>query len=241
MPPENFSKNNCAQATCLQSSDDSGIFSHFAGLPLPPMSVLEDVFNFESQGNRNLKFQKLNLDSNLETFGPTQNLSHGLLQEHQSGAHSNFRESKEGRAKCFTCDLCDATFTTSYSKKRHHNVVHEKIRNFKCDKCNLFFANRTDQLQHDSAVHEKLKPHKCNHCDAFFSSTGLKNRHMRTHQALEPYSCTHCNASFNRWDSLKKHISEVHEGSRPFTCKVCFSSFKQKGHLKRHLERVHQT
>ncbi len=105
------------------------------------------------------------------------------------------------------CQICQQTFTTTESARRHMNLVHNKdAKRFVCDQCGKSFALNQGLRRHVASLHSKVKDYKC---------------HL-------------CPASFSRSDKLKIHIDGVHKGLKPFQCEICGEEFAVKAGLKSH-------
>ena len=64
-----------------------------------------------------------------------------------------------------TCDICDSSFKSKKSLKRHITSVHEGKKSFKCDLCGTSFTRKPSLNIHVASVHEGKKPFRCNICD----------------------------------------------------------------------------
>ena len=46
------------------------------------------------------------------------------------------------------CSECGMKFTTNQTLKKHHQVVHDGIKEFKCDKCFKEYGEKADLRRH---------------------------------------------------------------------------------------------
>lgn len=47
---------------------------------------------------------------------------------------------------------------------------------------------------------------------------------------------TVCGRAFSKFDSLRRHVTELHKGVRPFACKLCDKTYGRKDYLDRHVK-----
>ncbi|XP_037933936.1 zinc finger protein 540-like [Teleopsis dalmanni] len=115
------------------------------------------------------------------------------------------------------CPDCGQGFNGIGNLKRHHRIVHERVKDFACRYCPLRFA-KADTLKHHEMTHTGEKPHQCMDCGKRFIQSVALKRHMKVHmdRSLLP-------------PTVKK-----------FECTICGKRFIQNYHLKRHMK-VHIT
>ena len=138
----------------------------------------------------------------------------------------------------YVCDLCNRSFSTQGSLKRHQESVHHQSGGFCCQVCGQRFY-RKDHL----------------------------GRHMKTHQPAELFGdlavcptdatadpaplppppppsppkrhgetpvCDVCTKTFASQKMLKRHRQTIHCQSGGFSCQVCDRCFYRREHLKNH-------
>lgn len=124
--------------------------------------------------------------------------------------HDSIKVKKRKRQN-IKCQVCDRTFGDSSSARKHHRVVHLKIKDFACEDCGKTFAEKSNRSKHYIAAHLNQRSHACPDCDKVFNFT----------------------------DGLRRHRNNVHLGLRPYPCNDCHTSYKQKTHLLKHRQSVH--
>ncbi|KAM4633098.1 uncharacterized protein ACJ7VT_015606 isoform 2-T2 [Polymixia lowei] len=149
------------------------------------------------------------------------------------------------------CKLCEKTFPSNVSLKRHA-IVHSEG----CGLCGKHFdstenlklhfeAHNTcsicskkccsiSKLERHMRVHTRQKPFSCSVCEKCFSRTDILKIHMRSHTGEKPFSCTFCEKGFSLKDGLNKHL-RCHTGEKPFSCSLCGQRFSVKSCLQKHM------
>ena len=89
---------------------------------------------------------------------------------------------------CIKCDICNSSFKTKETLKRHIESVHDRKEPFKCIVCDVGFSQKHHLNAHKLSVHEGKKPFRCNICDACFTRTGDLNRPGMWHQFMKERS-----------------------------------------------------
>jgi len=113
-------------------------------------------------------------------------------------------EEAENKAKCSTCDVCNAVFRKPYDLKIHRRV-HTGERPYKCTMCTKSFS-RSYNLQLHIRTHTGEKPHACARCGRCFSDVAAFRRHCRTHSGERPYPCNICGARFTQASTAYNHL-----------------------------------
>lgn len=79
--------------------------------------------------------------------------------------------------------------------------------------------------------------YSCDVCPAKFFKKHRYEAHMRKHQGLKQWKCDHCDKEFEKYSSLKSHITAKHDESEAkpaFVCDVegCGKSYSLKVSIK---------
>ena len=158
--------------------------------------------------------------------------------------------------KTFSCNTCDKTFPTKFTKERHFQEVHtEECFEYGCELCDSKFSLERN-LQRHRAIHDgEPSAYSCTLCDTKFKRTDNLNQHCKEVHGIDKkkqvlkgindkrnsYKCVQCDSSFIRRNMLERHTATVHESSnRKIVCVICDKSFNRQDNLKRHLETVHK-
>ncbi|KAK5648329.1 hypothetical protein RI129_003221 [Pyrocoelia pectoralis] len=161
------------------------------------------------------------------------------------------------------CTLCDRTFKTATSLKRHilvcHSVEEEQddplafqlclccgepvdsahtSGDLKCVLCDKLFTTQHSLERHKSFDHSSGDLWPCPECDQIFSSRATLIEHIQSHPLNKLFSCQQCNREFTRKYHLDRHIGQTGCGGTPrnhFECQVCQKIFSRKDNLRDHL------
>lgn len=121
------------------------------------------------------------------------------------------KSSKRRRRQNIQCEVCGRSFGDSSSARKHHRVVHLKIKEFKCEECGKTFAEKSNRSKHYIAAHLNQRSHPCPDCDKVFNFTdGLRRHRNNVHLGLRPYQCGDCNTWYKQKTHLLKHRQAVH-------------------------------
>ena len=110
-------------------------------------------------------------------------------------------------------NVCEVTFTSQCSLKRHKRAVHEKVRDYKCFHCKIAFTTEDNLNRHIQAVHLKLRIYKCSICKGFSTKRYLDLHGQAIHLKLRPFKCCLCKEAFAQKSHMNRHIKLVHEKS----------------------------
>ncbi|XP_031625593.1 zinc finger protein 845-like [Contarinia nasturtii] len=84
----------------------------------------------------------------------------------------------------------------------------------------------------------------CGVCSTKFFKKHRYDAHMRKHQGLKQWKCDHCEKEFEKYSSLKSHITSKHVDSEvkpTFVCDFdgCGKSYSLKESLRVHIKQIH--
>lgn len=87
-------------------------------------------------------------------------------------------------------------------------------------------------------INEEKDLSKCEICECIFISRVLLAKHtVNEHNyILKPYSCDFCKAPYQRFNTLKKHMSVKHINRRKFMCTTCYKLFDQRKNITQHVK-----
>ncbi|XP_026868614.2 zinc finger protein 236 isoform X2 [Electrophorus electricus] len=97
---------------------------------------------------------------------------------------------KVPKRKEFCCTLCDRTFSTKLTLRRHAGI-HQGTKPFACPHCHYTTRLKASLVQH-LRVHTGEKPYKCAQCSYASIDRSSLRRHSRTHTQEKPYCCQYC-------------------------------------------------
>ena len=139
----------------------------------------------------------------------------------------------------YVCDLCNRSFSTRRSLKRHRESVHRQSGGFSCRVCGRRFY-RKDVLQRHAKTHQTVEL-------PVHSAGCLTDAIVDLAPPPPPPSpapperpvCDLCAKTFASQKTLKRHRQTVHRQSDGFLCRVCDRRFYRREHLKNHHIRKH--
>ena len=114
------------------------------------------------------------------------------------------------------CDACDKTFSDIASKRRHNQMVHEKMQRSYCALCDKSYIKRNLLLKHYRNQHFSCKgtlEKRCRICDKLYVDIYTLQQHFDTEHSKKPFFCKEHGKYFahkkNLLDHLKKHKTKV--------------------------------
>ena len=141
------------------------------------------------------------------------------------------------KVKCFSCTLCDKSFSSKQNLLIHIDAVHKNLKPFTCTLCDKSFSRKGGLSEHVAAVHDKLTTFSCTLCDKSFTQKASLIEHIH---AIH-HKCVLCNKLYGSTAELVKHIGAVHNELKLFSCTLCDKSFAYKFELTVHVNRFHHT
>ncbi|XP_022122423.2 zinc finger protein Xfin isoform X2 [Pieris rapae] len=94
-----------------------------------------------------------------------------------------------------------------------HERTHRNEKPFTCDICNSSFGTNSSLKRHLKVSHNTTKPYECQTCHRCFMQESIRDRHeLRLHSNPEDfkYPCKLCSSKFIEMKDLKKHLYKVH-------------------------------
>ena len=141
------------------------------------------------------------------------------------------------KLEMYVCDLCNQSFSTQGSLKRHRESVHRQSAGFSSQVCGKCFY-RKDNLERHMKVHQSA---------VLFSHSATVDLPLpplppppppppspppKRHD--ETPVCDLCAKTFASQKTMKRHRQTVHRQSGGFSCRVCGRHFYRMEQLKRH-------
>ena len=140
-------------------------------------------------------------------------------------------------SQMYVCSLCNQTFSTQGSLKRHRETVHRQSGGFSCQVCGKRFY-RKDHLGRHMKIHQPAT--LFGHLAACPTDATVDlpppsppKRHGQTPM------CDLCAKTFARQKALKRHQQTLHRQSDGFSCRVCDQHLYRKDSLRKHHIRKH--
>ncbi|CAB3257398.1 unnamed protein product [Arctia plantaginis] len=119
---------------------------------------------------------------------------------------------RHSRGATFRCTYCAKGFFESYSLQVHERT-HRNERPFLCEICNTSYGTNSSLKRHLKVSHSTSKPFECSICHRSFSTEPIRDRHEeRVHSKPEDFKfpCKQCDCKYLKLKDLKKHISKAH-------------------------------
>ena len=120
------------------------------------------------------------------------------------GSYSG-KEDAEKTDRTFSCDLCEFVSETSYRLWIHKKKIHQKW--LQCDQCEYTHFLAAMIKKHHEMVHLKLKKYHCDQCDYSGSQTAHLSTHKKLKHDAKciTYLCDECGYKTKLKGSLKGH------------------------------------
>ncbi|XP_071488461.1 uncharacterized protein [Diadema antillarum] len=159
----------------------------------------------------------------------------------------------DGKARPFSCEMCDKAFTAKSSLKEHLFLHYGKP--YACDFCERQFTRKAYLISHmkeshpaedTTAVEESILDAKyeevINKVMEKLPSVDLKVERERVEitsaSSDRPYSCKVCSKDFQFSATLKNHM-KVHVKLKPLLCDFCERRFVRQSYLDEHIRTQH--
>ena len=131
-----------------------------------------------------------------------ENLPHFDVKSQNIPSSSNRAE-----AKNFQCDNCNKSFSNLVNLKRHR-VRHNNVFIHQCEKCLKKFKTSFERKRHIKLIHDKIKDSKCDICGKSFTLPHSLKLHIKLH-AENMVKLKTANRSISLKDKPKKPIKEI--------------------------------
>ena len=79
----------------------------------------------------------------------------------------------------FKCSICEKSYSSKDSQKRHEKDQHKQYKSFNCQDCGKQFSRKFTLPAHTNNIHQGVK-FKCDQCDKEFKSAGSKYTHVKS-------------------------------------------------------------
>ncbi|XP_068622161.1 zinc finger protein ZFP2-like [Battus philenor] len=116
------------------------------------------------------------------------------------------------RGTTFHCTYCGKGFFESYSLQVHERT-HRNERPFLCEICNTSFGTNSSLKRHLKVSHSTSKPYECPVCHRSFVSEVIRDRHeQRIHGDPDSFKfpCNQCPCRYLKAKDLRKHMYKAH-------------------------------
>lgn len=134
--------------------------------------------------------------------------------------------------KSLMCEVCNKTYATK-SSLRKHILLHKGDENpFVCTKCEKAFTCK-NHLERHERIHNGDRLHRCPHCEKGFTDKSSLVKHIRIHTGERPFHCTLCDKTFYDKSHLARH-RRMHTGEKPYCCDICQKTFSCRDSLHLH-------
>ncbi|XP_044270314.1 zinc finger protein 70-like isoform X44 [Tribolium madens] len=148
---------------------------------------------------------------------------------------------RKGHSTSEFCNICDKTFETTDSFKRHLHTTHAvPARIFTCLSCGKQFRKK-QLLKYHEARHIKDFKVKCDQCDrGFYTMLEFKNHYAARHRGLS-HVCKHCGKSFLDKNCFRRHVltHDVNYVKQEYKCTQCDKVYTTRGGLNVH-KKMHE-
>ena len=152
-------------------------------------------------------------------------------KKHYQNAHNK---------KLYPCDFCETQCVSKYLLEKHKIYKHFPADRFECDLCELTFKSVGTLKRHNQNIHlEKLI--QCEFCDRSLKSGSLTRhvQHYHSIKGGLTVSCEICGKSFSSQNgNLEAHKEQVHYQSM-VNCNICHITVTKRA-LRNHQKYVHE-
>ncbi|RVE51600.1 hypothetical protein evm_003732 [Chilo suppressalis] len=150
-------------------------------------------------------------DSHLEKTHPCSECPKKFGSQKLLKIHMKSHERAQ-RGRTFRCSYCAKGFYEAYTLQ-YHERTHRNERPFKCEICDTSYGTNSSLKRHLKVSHSDAKPFKCGTCHRCFSTALIRDRHAaRAHGTPGElhYACTQCTSRYMRLKDLQRHMYRIH-------------------------------
>lgn len=119
---------------------------------------------------------------------------------------------RQSRGATFRCTYCAKGFFEAYSLAVHERT-HRNERPFLCEICNTSYGTNSSLKRHLKVSHSTSKPFVCSVCHRSFTTEPIRDRHeQRLHGKPEDFKfpCKQCACKYMKLKDLQKHVYKAH-------------------------------
>lgn len=128
--------------------------------------------------------------------------------------HKTIKHTEDEAERIFTCNQCEASFTTEVFLRNHVIYKHTDARQYACKICKYRGKMKGDLTKHMRIHDDPSKyAYKCYVCTYATTNNQAIRMHMKNHHNTENvYGCTHgkCKENFKYLKELKEHRLDAH-------------------------------
>ena len=106
------------------------------------------------------------------------------------------------------CEVCEQTFRSSFTLKKHMTTVHTFLTCPDCGKSIKAGSMTYHKLQHHTK--DSDMPFICEVCNKGFVQKKVYENHMNIHTGARPHNCNFCDRTFVDSSNRNKHMRESH-------------------------------
>ena len=173
----------------------------------------------------------------------------------KGGGASSSAHRKPGAARtgAFQCEICEKSFSSPKSKKRHKRTIHRCESERGAAKIIRYFGQNPSE--EEAANYTSLGPEGASSEVRGYPGEGLRETAERIQppnaadaalslklkkpDAARKFTCDICFQPFSLQQSVRRHKRNVHFKRRDYRCEVCEKTFTDSYYLKQHKQAFH--
>lgn len=145
------------------------------------------------------------------------------------------KKEQNSNAETVKCEICSATFRSTFSLAAHKRKHVPKGRILSCQFCSKIFK-KTSHLKRHEASHDVNRSYKCSLCPKAYHLESQLTEHMFKHNGIKPHPCPICPKAFAHLSTLNTHL-KLHTRGKPFLCPTCGKCFNSSTNMTQHVKR----